>query len=528
MWIGIGIGIGRTRYGTGGTPASLLLDEYGGAAAAYSLRQLNSDYTGPAIQVRIETESQPTYDIGFVDGELDIATLEGYCVGSGISGPLDAFVTTWYDQSGSIPAKDATQINAENQPQIVSSGSVILENGKPAVQFDGSDDGLLSNLTGDSENYVFISVSNSSSGFILSTYFSTDVFNFVALSATTNYFYRVRNASASINTVNGISTTADQRLLIGTHNSTLQSIYVDNITPVTSAQSFGSIAIGDGLGIGEHPLGGGNFNGVMQEAIVYLTDESSNISGIQTNINDFYSIYGNFDADYQAILDYATTQGYTLPSASQQALQNQLVVDLKDAAVWSKLDLFYVFATDGDRDFAAINWKDPNNHEIVEYNSPTFTTDIGFTGDSSSAYLDTGTTLDAGSNFDPSTPSASLGGWSYYNKASAGNALCGADQLFNRVRGGACRITGSFLVPNTLTNGLYHVNGNSSQSELYVNGSLDTNAASSTTTDSTNYYGLRDSLGYTTDTISIMFSGGDLSTEQSDFYTAVNSYMTSI
>jgi hypothetical protein len=32
---------------------------------------------------------------------------------------------------------------------------------------------------------------------------------------------------------------------------------------------------------------------------------------------------GGFDADYQAVLNYATTQGYTLPSAGQQVKQNQ-------------------------------------------------------------------------------------------------------------------------------------------------------------------------------------------------------------
>jgi hypothetical protein len=47
--------------------------------------------------------------------------------------------------------------------------------------------------------------------------------------------------------------------------------------------------------------------------------------------------------DYQAVLDYATTQGYTLPSSGQQTLQNQLVVDLKDGGIWSKLDTFRVF-----------------------------------------------------------------------------------------------------------------------------------------------------------------------------------------
>jgi len=106
----------------------------------------------------------------------------------------------------------------------------------------------------------------------------------------------------------------------------------------------------------------------------------------------------SFDADYQAILDYATTQGYTLPSSGQQVLQNQLVVDLKDAGVWSKLDLFYVFATDGDSDFASINWKDPNNHEITEFNSPTFTTNQGWSTDGTSSYLNTNYNFSTDSN----------------------------------------------------------------------------------------------------------------------------------
>ena len=111
-------------------------------------------------------------------------------------------------------------------------------------------------------------------------------------------------------------------------------------------------------------------------------------------------VWSGTDSDYQAILDYATTQGYTLPSASQQALQNQLVVDLKDAGVWSKLDIFYLFATDGDSDFASINWKDPNTFEITEVNSPTFTTNQGFSSDGASSYLNTNFNLStSGTNY---------------------------------------------------------------------------------------------------------------------------------
>jgi len=96
-----------------------------------------------------------------------------------------------------------------------------------------------------------------------------------------------------------------------------------------------------------------------------------------------------YDADYQAVLDRSTALGYTAPSPAQQTLQNTLVTDLKTAGVWDKLDVFYVFATDGDSNFATLNWKAPSSHQVTKVSSPTFTADSGFSGDGSTAYLDT-------------------------------------------------------------------------------------------------------------------------------------------
>jgi hypothetical protein len=48
----------------------------------------------------------------------------------------------WYDQSNN--ANNATQSTAVNQPQIVSSGNVILVNSLPSLQFDGTNDTLIS------------------------------------------------------------------------------------------------------------------------------------------------------------------------------------------------------------------------------------------------------------------------------------------------------------------------------------------------------------------------------------------------
>ena len=90
-----------------------LLDEYSGASAAYSLRLLDSTYTGPAVRVRRASDNAER-DIYFSGGQLDTTTLESFASGT------DAFVTTWYDQSGS--GNHMTRTSAANQPKIVSNG----------------------------------------------------------------------------------------------------------------------------------------------------------------------------------------------------------------------------------------------------------------------------------------------------------------------------------------------------------------------------------------------------------------------
>jgi hypothetical protein len=106
-----------------------------------------------------------------------------------------------------------------------------------------------------------------------------------------------------------------------------------------------------------------------------------------------------YDVDYEAVLTYATTQGYTLPGLAQRALQSQLIQTLKTGSIWSQLDLFYIFATDGDSNFATLNWRNPSQYKASPVNSPTFTSNSGFTGDGTSAYLTTGWNATLGVNF---------------------------------------------------------------------------------------------------------------------------------
>ena len=185
-----------------------------------------------------------------------------------------------------------------------------------------------------------------------------------------------------------------------------------------------------------------------------------------------------FDTDYQAVLDYATLQGYTLPSSGQQTLQNQLVLDLKASGAWAGMSIFYNMATDGDSDFAGINWVDPNNFELTPINSPTFTTNSGFTGNGTSMVLDTGfvPSTDWGSSTD-----VSMGGWATLNGSQGtiiGSFVTERTHLLHKFVGDGQTYaalggnSGTFGTP-TQTSGLWVVdNSGAGTNRLYVNGSL--------------------------------------------------------
>ena len=105
------------------------------------------------------------------------------------------------------------------------------------------------------------------------------------------------------------------------------------------------------------------------------------------------TLRNNFDSDYQLILNLATSAGYTLPSFANQTKQNQLLLDLKSANIWSRLDIFALFSNDGSSQFALIDWKRTiATGSLVLYtatNSPTWSSDGGFTTNGTSSFINT-------------------------------------------------------------------------------------------------------------------------------------------
>ena len=82
------------------------------------------------------------------------------------------------------------------------------------------------------------------------------------------------------------------------------------------------------------------------------------------------------------------------PDDTRKGLINQLVLDLKSAGVWVKLDWLCLFASH-DQQSALLNLAVPAKSAIA-VNSPIFTTDRGFTGDRATAYLNYGESITGG------------------------------------------------------------------------------------------------------------------------------------
>jgi SPP1 family predicted phage head-tail adaptor len=280
--------------------ASLLLDLYPNASAAYSLRKLRTAYSGSAVRVRRSSDNTEQ-DIGFVSGQLDTTSLLAFC------GAGNGFVTTWYDQSGN--ARDARQTTQASQPQIVFTGTVLLQGSKPTINLNGTSNSLnMINI-----NNILSSIGHFNS---FGVYYNIDTdINTVYESVFSNLNARVLHQySRVLPNRYGIG---GRRLISDTFNyneSSAQSIsfvLISNIIKYSSSDLFvyqnGNNVVSN-LNYQTDGLSGAEntdnflffyrntsppqyFKGNISEIVIYTTDKSSDRINIETNINTNYAIY---------------------------------------------------------------------------------------------------------------------------------------------------------------------------------------------------------------------------------------------
>jgi len=261
----MGIGLANIVYWSTAAVAPAftgLLDTYPGAEVAYSLRLLKSDYSGNAVKVRRASDNAEQ-DIGFVNNELDTASLETFCSGT------DGFVTTCYDQSAN--ANNAIQASAANQPQIVSSGTSL-----GYIQSFGSGAGITT-LDSTANGYFG---NGDLSTFFVGQNTGDCVWGMVAGSG----FYAVAREGFNNTTANGF--TEGNRYSNG---SLIGASWDDMYTALTSFAQVSVLAVKAFSAPQKVRMIGfsGFNNGRLKEYIIYPNQTISR-TGVETNIIDHY------------------------------------------------------------------------------------------------------------------------------------------------------------------------------------------------------------------------------------------------
>ena len=197
---------------------------------------------------------------------------------------MDGFVETWYDQSGN--GEDATQATAGSQPKIVDEGALVTDsNNNPEIDFDGSNKFSFVNTVDSSPPYTVLSVSkvrdtgtnviygvdtSTTAGFYNQTgtkhaIFSGGLVTGSAFAINTDYLrFDLFNGSSSVIGVNG--------------NTTNVSLAADK-TNTGFVIAFSGVSSPNTL------------DGTIKEIILYQSDQSSNRTALEANINSQYSIY---------------------------------------------------------------------------------------------------------------------------------------------------------------------------------------------------------------------------------------------
>lgn len=280
----------------GGGGGSLPFDLFGTPIAGFSFRKLSSDYTGYCCRIR-RSSDDALLDIGFVNDVVDISAISEF-VGSG-----SGYIKIFYNQ-GSVEA-NFIQENNSKQPRIVNAGTLETENGKICMRFLG---GQVLTAGDNFDNYASSSVAV--------TYFTTGVgkmtsdysvlFGKVSAYGLIGQKAILRNTVDNLladgnyitdNIASGVQMMYSQfsEHITGQNTLTYDRFYKNNIQKGSTTNVYrGDTTYRYLIGAGD--ISGSEFwymNGTFQELIIYknLTANVPSLSDVNTNINDYYSIY---------------------------------------------------------------------------------------------------------------------------------------------------------------------------------------------------------------------------------------------
>ena len=266
-----------------------LLDTYGGAAAAYSVRRLNSNYTGALVEIAGYTAT-PTFvenraflpdannELSLTSQDVGLTTTLGDWITA--NSIRDGYVRTFYDNSGN--AVNAQQTTLSLQAPIIRSGALFIDNGKPMVDFTGGD--------------YYYNLSSPTT-----VLWSFGVQNVTAIDNIVNYIFGGSGEGCHVGGTTGSVTGWGMFTASGSREANNEALG-QNIRAWSGSKLFNN-------GVEERYSDTGNsgdfdlimlgsrsdalafsFTGYFQEAVFYNSNQEANVVGIYTNQNDYYGV----------------------------------------------------------------------------------------------------------------------------------------------------------------------------------------------------------------------------------------------
>jgi len=274
----------------------------GRGATGYIVDDYDPEYCWTVERVKTtETDlvlvrrSSDSAELAFTGAEISDGTLTTW------TGANDGFVVTWYNQ-GNAGSLDLTQATASKQPKLVSSGVVLTKNSKPSVLFDGTDDeNSSSTQILNTVPLSFFGVGSEETSSEIGVLFSnrragTDLggFNILIDRSTNKYGPFFDTGSTNFiynNSVNLNNNTL--RLQTFTCNASDEGEYWrDSVSQetltMTTTYNVGSTKT---IMLGGQKAGATFTNTSVSMILLWDTDETSNRTDIETDINSIYSIY---------------------------------------------------------------------------------------------------------------------------------------------------------------------------------------------------------------------------------------------
>jgi len=262
----------------------LFFDEFGVGISGFSLQKLRAGYTGACMRV-LRTSDNTEMDIGFVNDTLDTTTLLSFV------GASNGAVTIWYNQGSGIV--NAVETVVVDMPLIVISGSLVIRNGDPALQFSNSKLTVLTQY-GNTDTRSHFSIFEINNTIAHTGYHNVYLFGLTDF--TSGFFQHIYHNSPNLINFNKRVNILDFNSIVSPDNTIRLSSEIKNSVSITTYLNDQNLGTKLGVFNYEDTLmigwwSSNRLGGYIQEMITYNEDKGVQATQIIDNRNSYYNIF---------------------------------------------------------------------------------------------------------------------------------------------------------------------------------------------------------------------------------------------